>query len=292
MCFKMDFHFSSIESFIGDYYDGNLNPFTRGGFSKVYKYDKKIYIVQPYNEAVEVIYDKLQLLQDQNHILLPTDTSFVLKDKNNNDEELVLEFEPCSGDLFLDKMDKGSEVALNSIRSNLAEYDEQFQKIEALVKSIHKLGIRTMDIKPSNMLFCENNIIKMTDFGGSKYYDGRQWKGKGAGTLGYAAGSWKDSKELDDYQEDLFALYLSFVEIIESKPLEDGFLDKLKKGSVRVQNMLNKAQNGLSKKWLNKMNKIHDYKVSTNIRKPKKRRNSRRISISDLKKLNRSLLKL
>ena len=221
--------FSSIESFIVGYSDGKLDPFTRGGFSKVYKYDGKIYIVQPYNEAVEVIYDKLQLLQDQNHILLPTDTSFVLKDKNNNDEELVLEFEPCSGDLFLDKMDKGSEVALNSIRSNLAEYDEQFQKIEALVKSIHKLGIRTMDIKPSNMLFCENNIIKMTDFGGSKYYDGRQWKGKGAGTLGYAAGSWKDSKELDDYQEDLFALYLSFVEIIESKPLEDGFLDKLKK---------------------------------------------------------------
>ena len=142
------------------------------------------------------------------------------------------------------------------------------------------------------MLFCENNIIKMTDFGGSKYYDGRQWKGKGAGTLGYAAGSWKDSKELDDYQEDLFALYLSFVEIIESKPLEDGFLDKLKKGSVRVQNMLNKAQNELSEKWLNKMNKILDYKVSTNIRNPKKRRNSRRISISDLKKLNRSLLKL
>jgi len=292
MCFKMDFLFSSIESFIGDYCDGNLDPFTRGGFSKVYKYDEKIYIVQPYNEAVEVIYDKLQLLQDQNHILLPTDTSFVLKDKNNNDEELVLEFEPCSGDLFLDKMDKGSEVALNSIRSNLSGYDEQFQKMETLVKSIHKLGIRTMDIKPSNMLFCENNIIKMTDFGGSKYYDGLQWKGKGAGTLGYAAGSWKGSKELDDYQEDLFALYLSFVEIIESKPLEDGFLDKLKKGSIRVQNMLNKAQNELSKKWLLKMNEIHNYKVSTNIRKPKKRRNSRRINIRDLKKLNRSLLKL
>ena len=286
----MSFVFSSIESFIVEYSDGDLTPFTQGGFSKVYKYDNKIYIVQPYNEAVEVIYDKLQLLRDQNHILLPTDTSFVLKDKNDNDEELVLEFEPCSGDLFLDKMDKGSEVALNNIRANLTEYDKQFQKMEALVKSIHKLGIRTMDIKPSNMLFCENNIIKMTDFGGSKYYDGRQWKGKGAGTPGYAAGSWKDSTELDDYQEDLFALYLSFVEIIEPKPLGSK-ADRYMKGINRVENMSNQTTNVFSLKWLQKMKEIVNYKVKTNIKNPKKRRNSRRISISDLKKLNRSLLK-
>ena len=286
----MSFVFSSIESFIVEYSDGDLTPFTQGGFSKVYKYDNKIYIVQPYNEAVEVIYDKLQLLRDQNHILLPTDTSFVLKDKNDNDEELVLEFEPCSGDLFLDKMDKGSEVALNNIRANLTEYDKQFQKMEALVKSIHKLGIRTMDIKPSNMLFCENNIIKMTDFGGSKYYDGRQWKGKGAGTPGYAAGSWKDSTELDDYQEDLFALYLSFVEIIEPKPLGSK-ADRYMKGINRVENMSNQTTNVFSLKWLQKMKEIVNYKVKTNIKNPKKRRNSRRTSISDLKKLNRSLLK-
>tara|TARA_B100000214_G_scaffold359793_1_gene321577 strand:+ start:6666 stop:7526 length:861 start_codon:yes stop_codon:yes gene_type:complete len=285
----MDFLFSSIESFIVEYSDGYLTPFTQGGFSKVYKYDNKIYIVQPYNEAVEVIYDKLQLLRDQNHILLPTDTSFVLKDKNDNDEELVLEFEPCSGDLFLDKMDKGSEVALNSIRDHLSEYDEQFQKMEALVKSIHKLGIHTMDIKPSNMLFCENNIIKMTDFGGSKYYDGQRWKGKGAGTQGYVAGNW-DGTELDDYQEDLFALYLSFVEIIEPKPLESKAY-QYRKGIDRVKNMSKQTTNVFSLKWLQKMKEIINYKVKTNIRNPKKRRNSRRISISDLKKLNRSLLK-
>lgn len=282
MCFKMDSifksPFSAIDDFIDEYSSGDLKPFTRGSYSKVYKYDNKIYIVQPYNEAVEMIYNKLEMLDDKRHILLPTDTNYILEDIDNEKEELVLEFEPCSGDLFLDKMDKGSEVALNSIRDHLSEYDEQFQKMEALVKSIHKLGIRTMDIKPSNMLFCENNIIKMTDFGGSKYYDGRQWKGKGAGTQGYVAGNW-DGTQLDDYQEDLFALYLSFVEIIEPNPLESK-ADQYMKGIVRVTNMKKKTKNSVSLKWLNKMNKILDYKVKTNIRNPKKRRKSLRKSMS------------
>ena len=283
MCFKMDFSifdspFSAIDDFIDEYSGGYLNPFTRGSYSKVYKYDKKIYIVQPYNEAVEMIYDKLEMLDDKRHILLPTDTNYILEDIDNKKEELVLEFEPCSGDLFLDKMDKGSEVALNSIRSNLAEYDEQFQKIEVLVKSIHKLGIHTMDIKPRNILFCENNIIKMTDFGGSKIYHRRQWEGAGAGTQGYVAGNW-DGTELDDYQEDLFALYLSFVEIIEPKPLESK-ADQYMKGIDRVKNMSKQTTNVFSLKWLNKMNKILDYKVELKIRNRKKRRRSLRKSMS------------
>ncbi len=283
MCFKMDFSifdspFSAIENFIDEYSSGDLNPFTRGSYSKVYKYENKIYIVQPYNEAVEMIYDKLELLDDKRHILLPTDTSYILEDTDSKKEELVLEFEPCSGDLFLDKMDKGSEVALNNIRANLSKYDRQFEKMEDLVKSIHKLGIHTMDIKPRNILFCENNIIKMTDFGGSKIYYRRKWEGAAAGTQGYVAGNW-DGTELDDYQEDLFALYLSFVEIIEPKPLESK-ADRYRKGIDRVKNMIKQKTNVFSLKWLNKMNKILDYKVELKIRNPKKRRKSLRKSMS------------
>lgn len=282
MCFKMDSIFDSpfpaIDNFIDEYSGGYLKPFTRGSYSKVYKYDNKIYIVQPYNEAVEMIYNKLEMLDDKRHILLPTDTNYILEDIDNKKEELVLEFEPCSGDLFLDKMDKGSEVALNNIRDNLPKYDSQFEKMEDLVKSIHKLGIHTMDIKPRNMLFCEDDIIKMTDFGGSKIYHRRKWEGAGAGTQGYVAGNW-DGTQLDDYQEDLFALYLSFVEIIEPNPLESK-ADQYMKGIVRVNKMYNQTTNEFSKKWLQKMKEIVNYKVELKIRNRKNRRKSLRKSMS------------
>lgn len=278
----MDFlsFFSDIESFIVDYSDGDIEPFTKGGFSKVFSYRNKIYIVQKYSKDIELIYDKLEQLGNKKHVLMPTERSYVLKDKNNEDEELVLEFETCNGDLFLGQNDKSSENALKIIRENSDKYKEQFREIVQTVKSIHKMGIRTMDIKPANMLYCEGSVIKMTDFGGSMYLQNGEWKGEGSGTLGYAAGSWESGKYLTPYQEDLFALYLSFIEILE--PLENNFMDRIRKGKERILSMMKKAKSSMVKQFLQEMLKIPEYKVNSNPKMPPRRRNSRRISLSQL----------
>lgn len=207
---------TEIQNFVFNVIDDDTKRYllTQGSFSNVYKYENKIYIVPRREQSdeeikrIQTIYDKLKTLDDKykKYILLPTEVEVITADS-----KLVLQFDVCQGDLFMGANDSLSKKALERIRSNKDYYQTQMNDIVETVSQIHTLGIRTLDIKPANMLFCDK-IIKLTDFGGSSLFENGKWA-EGAFTKEYLC----TDKRLDEYGLDFCALEKSFTEVLGSK---------------------------------------------------------------------------
>lgn len=73
------------------------------------------------------------------------------------DQQLFIVMEYCAGGSLRDKINEGninSSIIMN-----------WFQTLTSCLRTIHKKGIMHHDIKPDNILFSKNGIIKISDFG-------------------------------------------------------------------------------------------------------------------------------
>ena len=201
------------EGLIKDCKPGNnmeLCKLGSGNFKQVYKYTNTVagkktvtvFTKQPQNEYSIENWNKLaeELNEEEKKYLLLPDKIL------DGDKNIYAQFTYCQSDLdgnFIQEQNLLTE-SRNS-RGTLAQtITENFNKIEEVVKKLHLLEIDTLDIKPQNMLFkCLNKpLIVLTDLDG----------------LGHAyTPDYTWYLLYPNQNQDLFALYVSILEIIHPR---------------------------------------------------------------------------
>jgi eukaryotic-like serine/threonine-protein kinase len=182
----------------------------------------------------------------------------IIRINNNQDKELLEEefkiatnlrheniirtffygqFSDNSGDYFYSIMEickKGNlETLLNSSKNpfDLQDCIVKFEQLLKGLKEAHKTIIHR-DLKPSNILIDENGVLKISDFGISKYVDNltRTKTFKGYGSFPYMSPEcWLS--ETNSAQMDIYSLGLIFFEILTLQkafngPRENDFKDQ------------------------------------------------------------------
>jgi serine/threonine protein kinase len=199
------------------------------------------------SENAQKLFDRLETLSTaaQKHVLIPSE--FIVMDGYR-----YWKMDFCEGDL-----DKPNTFTVEELSTN-------FEGLEKAVNELHTKGITAMDIKPANMLFnCHvgsdkvDKSIQMTDLDGS-LIDG---EGKEHLTLYYVFPQFQENGQFNYKNQDLFALYTTFLHIINedlwqykpfmlSKSMTDWTGD--------VFNRMDKTEkyHGLVLKYLNKLNDL------------------------------------
>lgn len=184
---------------------GEMDFIASGTFKAIYK-DKtgKVYSKEKIRRRKKTnIYEILQVLQENNdlvrkHVLIPEEIF-----KKAGFKYTIMSY--CEADLN-NKTGNTTELlkgyTVEELRTN-------FSNLEDVVQTLHGNRISCMDIKPANMLFScgEEKLIKLIDLDGS-LVDG---KGTIAQTLNYNFLMFNE----DFKKQDKFALYKSFIEILD-----------------------------------------------------------------------------
>ena len=176
-----------------------------GSFKQVYLGEnKKVYATeQVLSKNATYLFEKLKKISKrvEKHVLIPD--AYVERDGVR-----YWEMDYCQADL--DNTTGDTDGILKTF--TMEELLVNFVELEKAVSELHEAGITAMDINPANMLFiCAggDRSIQMTDLDGS-IIDGI---GEAHLTLYYTF-----LKFEEDYKkQDLFALYTSFLQIIDNK---------------------------------------------------------------------------
>ena len=165
---RKEFFIKETKGDITEFYEV-IKKIGEGGFSKVYKVKEKATgqiraMKQVYKSKIPDIKNfkteiKILAMLDHPHILRLFD---VIEDSNN----FYLISELCTGGELLSKMSNN--------RYKEKEAAKLMEQIVSAVAYCHEKGICHRDLKPQNILFCnenKNSPIKVVDFGISKIYD-------------------------------------------------------------------------------------------------------------------------
>ena len=148
------------------------------------------------------------------------------------EDKLFLVMEYCSGGSLRDKIKEGKIVASEAL--------QWIQTLTECLRIVHKKGIIHHDIKPDNILFSQNGIIKISDFGIAN---------KDIGTRSYMSPesfSW-DSDTKQDPRIDIYALGVTLMELLTGKnpfsylSIED-IIEKHQKADFPIQKLPNWQQ--------------------------------------------------
>lgn len=118
------------------------------------------------------------------------------------DAELYLVMEYCPGGSLRDKINEGKVPTSNALL--------WAQTLSSCLRTVHNKRIIHHDIKPDNILFTQNGIIKISDFGIAN---------KDIGTRSYMPPeiySW-DSETIQDPRVDIYALGVTLMELLTGK---------------------------------------------------------------------------
>lgn len=148
------------------------------------------------------------------------------------DDELFLVMEYCPGGSLRDKIREGKIVASDALLWT--------QTLASCLRTVHNKRIIHHDIKPDNILFSQNGIIKISDFGIAN---------KDIGTKSYMSPeiySW-DSETIQDPRVDIYALGVTLMEILTGKnPFNnlsrEEILEKHQKADFPIQKLPNWQQ--------------------------------------------------
>lgn len=228
-----------------------------GGSKKIYHDQKtgKVYATEQINSSnVNRIFQRLEQMSKKNkeHVLIPYEFVEVGLTR-------YWEMDFCAYDL--DRTTGGSGQALDKIP--LKELSRNFEELESTVRELHNMGITAMDIKPANMLFaCGKHqwTMKITDL------DGAMIDGLGTDHLTAAYTYYKFIESRDFVKNDLFALYTSFLRIIDvelwspySIYIRDtlrSFTDEARQFMVRLD--MDEEKVDLVNKYLKKLNDLEN----------------------------------
>lgn len=148
------------------------------------------------------------------------------------DDELFLVMEYCPGGSLRDKIREGKIATSDALLWT--------QTLASCLRTVHNKRIIHHDIKPDNILFSQNGIIKISDFGIAN---------KDIGTKSYMSPeiySW-DSETIQDPRVDIYALGVTLMEILTGKnPFNnlsrEEILEKHQKADFPIQKLPNWQQ--------------------------------------------------
>ena len=198
---------------------GEMEFIASGTFKAIYK-DKtgKVYSKEKIRRRKRTnIYEILKKLQGENdlirkHVLIPEEIY-----KKAGFKYTVMTY--CEADL---NNSTGNTTELLK-GYTVQELEVNFNCLEQVLQILHENGISCMDIKPANMLFScgSEKLIRLIDL------DGALVNGKGtpAQTLNYNFLMFNE----DFKKQDKFALYKSFIEILDSSLWTDYDIMKIGK---------------------------------------------------------------
>lgn len=141
----------------------------RGGFGEVWlvfdQEEKKYYALKVLRKADIIMTEQIQNVRTERDILAHADnpwfTALNCSFQDDSRLYLVLEY-VCGGDLMNALIKKGF------FDNDTAKFCAA--EIALAVHSVHELHFLHRDLKPDNILICENGHLKLTDFGLSKNY--------------------------------------------------------------------------------------------------------------------------
>ena len=189
------------ENLVTDIHLGKINAIGEGSFKKIYMKNNKVYTFEDMKQNSGEIYKLLNQL-DTSYILKPNDI-FLCANKR------YLEMEYCKGDA-----NDETGITINLLKDmDEKQFQKNFIGLEDAVKKLHAVNVVALDVKPENMLInCgDSNSIVLTDL------DGAIIDNKGDEHLTpdffYSLNFSQDN--IENYKKnDLFALYISFIEIM------------------------------------------------------------------------------
>ncbi len=141
-----------------------------------------------------IIKDEIKALAKFNH---PNIIAYKHQFENNNDLHIVMEY--CSNGSLRSLMQN------ENIRSSFAW--KWVKTVAETMQFVHDKGIIHHDIKPDNILFTDDRVLKIADFGVAN---------KNIGTISYLPPEWWDAKNdlRDDPRIDIFALGVTLIELL------------------------------------------------------------------------------
>ncbi len=116
-----------------------------------------------------------------------------------------LAMELVSGPTLNERLKAGPVPYADAIRIGL--------KVADALRHAHQFGIVHADIKPSNLLLCENHFIKLSDFGLSRMNTNDQAAGKIAGTPSHLAPEIVQGESVSIHS-DMYALGVTLFELL------------------------------------------------------------------------------
>lgn len=157
-----------------------------------------------------IIKDEIKALAKFNH---PNIITYKHQFENNNDLHIVMEY--CSHGSLRTLMQK------ENIRSTFAW--KWVKTVAETMQFVHEKGIIHHDIKPDNILFTDDRILKIADFGIANTNNG---------TRSYLPPEWWDAKNdlTDDPRIDIFALGVTLIELLtKQNPFSGKDYDEIEK---------------------------------------------------------------
>lgn len=211
-------------------YEANGNS-ACGGFSSVHFYtdthlDRTVAVksIKEISEQHRIVDELNALMQLRSkHVVQVFDRVIV------NDVIYIIQEYIDGDDLFTSSIPKSSQD----------EYLKTLWQIASGIADIHSVGVIHRDIKPNNMKFDSEGIIKIFDFGLSRNEDKNAQTIGFKGTRGYAApelirhGNVTFSQAIDTYAFGSVAIAISGIKLpnelqcIPPQPLPDGFMNSL-----------------------------------------------------------------
>lgn len=159
-----------------------------------------------------------------------------------SEDKLFLVMEYCSGGSLRDKL-RNTEINASAALAHI-------QILSSCLRAVHKKGIIHHDIKPDNILFSRNGVIKVSDFGVAN---------KDIGTRSYMSPevfSW-DSNTKKDPRVDIYALGVTLMELLTGKnPFNNLSVEEILEKHQKVDFPIQKLSNWQQEIILKSINKI------------------------------------
>ena len=158
-----------------------------------------------------------------------------------DEDKLFLVMEYCSGGSLRDKLsnkDLSASTALTYI-----------QTLASCLRAVHKKGVIHHDIKPDNILFSQNDVIKLSDFGIAN---------KNIGTRSYMSPEifTRNSNTKKDPRVDIYALGVTLMELlIGTNPFNNLSIEEILEKHQKVDFPIQKLSNWQQEIILKSINK-------------------------------------
>ena len=165
---RKEFFIREIEGKVTDYYEV-LKKIGEGGFSKVYKVkEKETGKIRAMKEVNKSKLQDIKYFKTEIKILAMLDHPNILRlfEVIEDPKNFYLIMELCSGGELLSRMTNN--------RYKEKEAAKLLEQIASAVAYCHEKGICHRDLKPQNILFCNenpNSLVKVVDFGISKIFN-------------------------------------------------------------------------------------------------------------------------
>lgn len=165
---KKEFFIKEIDGLITQYYEV-IKKIGEGGSAKVYKVKQKSSgQIRAMKEVDKSKLPDIKYFKNEINILSMLDHPNILRlfEIFEDQKKFYLIMELCTGGNLLSRMSK------NHYREK--EAAKLMEQIISAVAYCHEKGICHRDLKPQNILFCDetpNSLLKIVDFGISKIYD-------------------------------------------------------------------------------------------------------------------------